>query len=296
MYIRYYQVAGITIKVNSDLEITDTTFAPKFKLFEVKNPGDDVVVINHHFGLPEFNADDAGKIVYNQSPWIIYENENKYAYLLQTSPDPEDDRINQIMYCNKDYSELAIYNNDTYTESFKKGNKGALTLNPTDQIFLSQVLSRRNGCYYHSDGMIIDGNGYLFVGHSGAGKSTIATMLQDKGEILCDDRMIVRKRNEDFKIYGNWSHGTLPIVSASSAVLKAIFFLNQSEKNIIEPVKKTMDRVKTLISCMVKPLNTDKWWNSSLDLIEDIAETVPCYNLFFNRNGTIYEEIISLKL
>ncbi|MCK5313293.1 MAG: hypothetical protein KAJ62_14350, partial [Desulfobacteraceae bacterium] len=148
----------------------------------------------------------------------------------------------------------------------------------------------------HSDGMIIDGNGYLFVGHSGAGKSTIATMLQDKGEILCDDRMILRKGDDGFKIHGNWSHGTLPIVSASSAHLKAIFFLNQSEKNIIQPVDKTMGKVKTLISCMVKPLNSDKWWNSNLNLIEDIAKSIPCYNLFFNKNGKIYEEIIALKL
>ncbi len=295
MYSRYYQVAGITIRVNSDLEITDTTFSPKFKLFEVKEPGDDVVVINHHFELPKFNTDDAGKMVYNQSPWIIYENEKEYTYILQTSPDPDDDRINQIMVCDKNYSELTIYNNNIYTEDFKKGNKGALTLNPTDQIFLSQVLSLRNGCYYHSDGMIINGNGYLFMGHSGAGKSTIATMLQDKGEILCDDRMIVRKLDEGYKIYGNWSHGTLPIVSASSAFLKAIFFLNQSETNIIEPVNKTMDKVKTLISCMIKPLNSGKWWNSSLNLIEDISTSIPCYNLFFNKNGKIYKEIVSLK-
>ena len=296
MYTRFYQVAEITIRVNSDLEMTDTTFAPKFKLFEVEEPGNDVVVINHHFELPDFNPDDAGKIVYSQSPWIIYENKNKYTYTLQTSPDPEDGRINQIMFCDKNYSTITIYNNTTYTEGFKKGNKGALTLNPTDQIFLSQVLSRRNGCYFHSDGMIIDGNGYLFVGHSGAGKSTIATMLQDKGEILCDDRMIVRKWDDGFKIHGNWSHGTLPIVSASSAWLNAIFFLNQSEENIIQPVNKTMEKVKTLISCMVKPLNNDKWWNSSLNLIEDIAKSVPCYNLFFNKNGRIYEKIMALKL
>lgn len=294
MYSRYYQVAGITIRVNSELKITDTTFAPKFKLFEVKEPGDDVVVINHRFGLPEFNAYEAEKIVYNQSPWIIYANKKEYTYILQTSPDPDDNRINQIMFCNEDYSEITIYNNDAYTDGFKKGNKDALTLNPTDQIFLSQVLSRRDGCYFHSDGMIINGNGYLFVGHSGAGKSTIATLLKDKGEILCDDRMIVRKKDDDFKIYGNWSHGTLPIVSASSAHLKAIFFLNQSETNKIESVNKTMEKIKTLISCMVKPLNSDKWWNSSLNLIEDIARTIPCYNLFFNKNGKIYGKIISL--
>jgi hypothetical protein len=296
MYSKYYQVAGITIKVNSDLEITDKTFAPKFKLFEINDPGDDIIVINHYFDLPDFNADDAGKTIYNHSPWIIFENDKEYTYILQTSPDPDDDGINQIMICNKDYSELKIFNNKAYKEAFIKGHKGSLTLNPTDQIFLSQVLSKREGCYFHSDGMIINAGGYLFVGHSGAGKSTIATMLQDKGEILCDDRMIIRKQIDGYKIYGNWSHGTLPIVSASSAFLKAIFFLNQSEANKIEPVYKTMDKVKTLISCMVKPLNTNQWWNLSLNLIDDIAISIPCYNLFFNKNGKIYEEIISLKL
>jgi hypothetical protein len=35
---RYYQIAGITIQVESDLPITDATFSPKFKCFEMISP------------------------------------------------------------------------------------------------------------------------------------------------------------------------------------------------------------------------------------------------------------------
>ena len=50
---RYYQCGGITFQVISDLPIQDTTFQPKFKLFEVEGPGDDTITIRHHFCLPD---------------------------------------------------------------------------------------------------------------------------------------------------------------------------------------------------------------------------------------------------
>ena len=75
------------------------------------------------------------------------------------------------------------------------------------------------------------GQGLLFVGHSEAGKSTTVKMLQGKAEILCDDRNIVRRWPEGFRVHGTWSHGEVPLVSAASAPLSAIFFLHKSKQN-----------------------------------------------------------------
>ncbi len=294
MDTKYYKVAGITIRLDSDLPIEDKTFSSKFKLFETDGPGEDNIHLMHHFSLPKIQPERYGKQVYKKSPWIIYKDDDRWVYILEVSPDPEDYTVRQISFVNNDHTRMEIYNGDLVKEAFATGGLGALTMAPTDQILLARLLADRSGCYLHSDGIKIDEEGYLFVGHSGAGKSTIATLLQDKGEILCDDRMIVRKWQDGYQIHGNWSHGTLPIVSASSAPLKGIFFLEQSQTNQIIPVETPMASIAKLLGCLIKPMVTKDWWEKVLNLVEDLAGSVPCYQLRFDKSGDIYHRLKEL--
>ncbi len=78
---RYYQCGGITFQVISDLPIQDTTFQPKFKLFEVEGPGDDTITIRHHFCLPDVGKWELGQRVYCKPPWAIYRNSDSWIYL-----------------------------------------------------------------------------------------------------------------------------------------------------------------------------------------------------------------------
>ena len=48
--VRYYRIAGITIRVVSDIPFAADTFDRKFKAFEVDGPGEDTVEIRHRFG------------------------------------------------------------------------------------------------------------------------------------------------------------------------------------------------------------------------------------------------------
>jgi hypothetical protein len=289
MYTRFYSIAGITIRLDSALPIGEDTFAPKFKLFEVDGPGSDTINLVHHFSLPQIS--DFGRCVYHKSPWVIYRTDSRWVYVLETSPDPATKEIRQISIASPDHSRMEIHNGPLGKRAYELGGLGALTMTPTDQILLARLLAERRGCYLHSDGIAMGGKGFLFVGHSGAGKSTIATLLQEKAEILCDDRMIVRKWSEGFIIHGNWSHGTLPIVSANSAPLTAIFFLEKAQENSITANKNRMDNITRLLGCLIKPMVTKDWWESMLALVEDIVDTVPCFRLRFDKSGKIYERL-----
>ena len=44
-------------------------------------------------------------------------------------------------------------------------------------------------------------------------------VVEGRGEVLCDDRNIVRRSPGGFRVYGTWSHGEVPIVSSASAPL-----------------------------------------------------------------------------
>jgi len=285
---RCYQIAGITIRVESELPITDATFGPKFKPFETNSPGQDAITLTHLFSLPDLSRQDLGVELYRKAPWAIYRKGNSWIYA-GISPDPEDRDIDSVAVFNQDHSLGTIYHGGRQKALYMEGNLHSLTLFPTDQILLARVLADRGGCYLHSAGVILENKGLLFVGHSEAGKSTMATMLKGKAEILCDDRIIVRERPEGFRIYGTWSHGDVAEVSANSAPLKAMLFLEQAEQNRLIPIENKRERFKKLLPYLIKPLETRDWWERMLVLTQRIASSVPCYSLEFERSGGVIE-------
>ena len=293
-YRRYYECGGITIQVESDLPITDSTFHPKFKLFEVQGPGEDTISIRHHFSLPDIRDWDLGKEIYRRPPWAIYKKNKSWLYLgIPTTA--ENEPLHKVVLFNHDHTRAEIYN--PHNDVFYNKNLNALTLFPTDQILLAQVLADREGCYLHSSGVILNKNGLIFAGHSEAGKSTIATLLKDQVEILCDDRMIIRRWEHGFRIHGNWSHGDVPEVSANSAPLTAIMFLEQSAQNRLIPINDKKEVIKKLLGCLIKPLVTADWWEKMLTLAEKIVQVIPCYRLQFDKSGRVVdvlaEELLS---
>ncbi len=291
---KYFEVAGITIEVRSDLPVTEETFHPKLKTFEVDGPGEDTVVIHHHFKPPELDERNLGEEIYRQAPWAVYQNPEGFVYLWIVQKAPGSLR-RRVGFFNLAHTRGEIYNDDIRKKYYRAGGVESVTLFPTDQILVARLLGDRQGCILHSAGMVVDGKGLLFVGHSDAGKSTLTRMLKEKGQVLCDDRNIVRRNGDGFRLYGMWSHGDVPEVSAASAPLAGIFFLNQAEENRMDAVEDSFDRVKNILSCIVKPLATPDWWEKMLGLAEAIADEVPCYDLFFDRKGGVGELLAKLK-
>lgn len=290
---RYYKIADITMQVDSDLLITDNTFHSKFKLFEVNEPGDDTISIRHHFSLPDLGGKSLGKEVYRKPPWAIYQKGDSWIYL-GISPTKGDKSLHRIVVFNKDHSRARIYNDKE--SIFLKGDLHSLTLFPTDQILLARILADREGCYLHACGVNLEGKGLLFAGHSEAGKSTMATMLKGKAEILCDDRIIIRRQktkvrnqNPEFKIYGTWSHGDVPDVSATTVPLRAILFLEKAKENKVIPIDDKKEITKRLLACLIRPFVTVDWWEKTLSLIDKISEETSCYTLRFNKSGKVID-------
>ncbi|TAM38442.1 radical SAM protein [bacterium] len=283
---RYFKIADITILVESDLPIQDNTFHTKFKLFATEAKGEDVISIRHHFSLPDLSGKDLGKEVYRKAPWAIYKNNGSWVYL-GISPVRGDKSLHRVAAFNSGHTRGRIYNNGG--EAFLKGDSHSLTLFSSDQILLARVLADKQGCYLHSCGVNLEGKGLLFVGHSEAGKSTMAAMLKGKAEILCDDRMIIRKRPKDFMIYGTWSHGDIPDISPNSAALRAIMFLEKADLNQLIPLKDKKEITIRILACLVRPLVTVDWWDKTLVLIEKLVSRVPCYVLKFDKSGRVVD-------
>ena len=280
---RFYGIAGLTVQVESDLPITDTTFEPKFAAFEVAEPGSDTIVVRLHFGLPAIDEGTLGREVYRRPPWVIYRTPSQVTYIMVRP----DDECECVVLASADHTTIDVFNGERREQSFREGDVNALTLMPTDQIVLARVLADRRACFLHSCGVIVDGRGLLFVGHSGAGKSTMMALLAAEGQALCDDRNIVRIWDEGIRVHGCWSHGEVPIVSAASAPLGAVLFLRKAATNRVVPLAAGEDILRQLLPCVIKPLVTADWWERTLDVVEGIVKEVPCYVVEFDRSGAV---------
>lgn len=282
---RHYSMAGLDIQVDSDLPIKDSTFNKRFKEFESRDNGKNDISIRHHFFLPELNGKDLGEKIYHKKPWAIYKKMNSWIYIKELPFD----RIEQAAVFNNSHTRVSIYNaTDT---KFLKGDLNSLTLMPSDQIMLARALADLKGCYMHASGVKIKGRGFIFAGHSGAGKSTVVKMLKGKAEILCDDRIILRKDKRGFKIHGTWSHGEIEAVSNSGVPLAAVVFLKKSNKNMFERMEDKKRINALLLSFLIKPLTTTDWWDKILSLVDEISCSAPCYLLHFDKSGKMAELI-----
>lgn len=285
LYHLTFNIGGIMISIQSDLALEEKTFAPKFKLFLSDRRGDDGVIIHHCCGLPK--TKNWGEKVYQRAPWVIYETPSHYIYRMFVDGDNES---LLVAVFNKDHTEGHIYKGKNYIKIFKKGNLTSLLCFPTDQILFARLLADRSGMILHGSGVIFKEKGYLFVGHSDAGKTTLVKIFQDHAKILNDDRMIVRKEDGRFYLYGTPWHGELSLVAPDRVPLKAVFFLNQAEENKVEKAE-GLGAFKRLYGCTIKALVTGRWAKNALDICQALSREVPCYHLYFDKTEGVISTI-----
>jgi len=284
-HLRYYQVGGITIQLTADLPFRDDTFAAKFDKFRVAGPGPDTVSIRLVSPVPATSELKLGREIYRHPPWAIYQQSHSWVYV-GISPGDDDQEPHGLAIFDAGHNRGSIFRHRGY---FERGNRESLTTFVSDQILLARILADRAGCVLHASGIIVDGKGLLFVGHSEAGKSTMLKMLRGHGEILCDDRIIVRRWPEGFRIHGTWSHGELPDVSPADAPLRAVLFLEKAGVNELIPITAKRERLVQVLAHVVKPLVTADWWEKTLGLAEKMADEVPAYRLRFDKSGAVVD-------
>ncbi len=288
---RRYRIAGIPILVMADLPISDRTFSTKFQVFRSGRPLRGGIRIEHHFSLPRQILSRLGRLVYHAPPWAIYRSDEAWTYV-GTRPARKGSRVFLIAEFDPAHHTGRIYHENS--RHFQAGGAQSLSLFPTDQIWLARALSGHNAFILHAAGMKLAGQGVLFAGHSGAGKSTMVTLMRGAGEILCDDRIVVRRWPGGFRIHGTWSHGDVPDVSATSAPLRAILFLEQAKENRLVPLPDARERLERVLALLIKPLVSGDWWEQVLAVIAKLVSEVPAYRLRFDRSGRIGPLVASL--
>jgi hypothetical protein len=97
-----------------------------------------------------------------------------------------------------------------------------------------------------------------------------------------------------FWVHGTWSHGTVPLVSASQAPLRALVFLRQDECNEIVRLTDRKDVSSRILACIIRPFVTADWWEKTFDVVERLVAEVPAYEMRFDKSGAVVPQIEAL--
>jgi hypothetical protein len=178
---------------------------------------------------------------------------------------------------------------------------GAALSYPLDELLIMHRLTQEKAIELHSCGIVRpDGAGNLFVGHSGAGKSTTTRLwtAREDVEVLSDDRIIVRRETAEnskcMRMYGTPWHGEAAYASPGSAPLARIFILDHGHGNALTRLSPSQ-AVAELFARSFVPFHRHEYVDSALEFLQELVGAVPCYRYAFEPNEAAVERILEFR-
>ena len=168
---------------------------------------------------------------------------------------------------------------------------------PLDELVVMHRLGRERGVEVHAAGMRDSvGNGYLFIGHSGAGKSTTTRLWREHREvtILSDDRIILRKHDGQVWMHGTPWHGEAAFAAPEKSKIDKLFILEHAPHNRITQLRGSQ-AVGELMARSFLPFYDGPALESTMAFLEEIVETIPCYRLEFLPDSSAVDAVLHFK-
>jgi hypothetical protein len=165
-------------------------------------------------------------------------------------------------------------------------------LYPMSEILVSRLLSQHDAVDLHASTAVLDGKAYVFMGHSGAGKTTISEIaLRAGATVLSDDRTIVGVRDGQVIAWGTPWHGTGRRSSSRTAPVAGIFLLMQSQEERVVPVTPARAFKEMFVRLIHQRLTTAEV-DAALRTTEAIAAAGPMWELHFRPIPEAFELVL----
>jgi hypothetical protein len=166
---------------------------------------------------------------------------------------------------------------------------------PFDEVVFLARLARGRGVLVHGCGLVHEGDGILFLGTSGAGKTTMARLWLDRPgvTILSDDRIVIRAEKRGLRIYGTPWHGEGGWEAPASAPLRAVFLLDQAPRNRIEDTSPSAAVAQMMVRAF-----PSMWDQQGLDfavrLLAEVADRLPVRWLRFLPDASAVDYVLDI--
>ncbi|HEX8169048.1 MAG TPA: hypothetical protein VF824_00745 [Thermoanaerobaculia bacterium] len=207
--------------------------------------------------------------------------------------------------CHSEMFGAQPYKIATLDESFARGTIALrgdllpLALNPLDypldEVLVANLLARRGaGVELHSCGIVDrEGRGHLFVGVSGAGKSTTAGLWEgEAAAVVSDDRVIVREERGAMWMYGTPWHGEAALSLPDGVPLAGVYLLTQASAHALVELPRAA-AVARLFGCTFPLFYDAPALDFTVSFLERICDAVPVRELRFARDRGAVELVRS---
>jgi hypothetical protein len=282
-----FRIGGVSVQVASDRR-ADVALAASLMPFRVAlGPSDINIQVGWVANLPSAS----GRQLFDSgSLWRLYETQGGFQFDF-TTPVLGEAPYKRLLIDDKFHIACLLLNK----KCFEDRNPPTPLEYPLDEVLITHRLSCEKAIELHGCGIVArkSGSGYLFVGHSGAGKSTTArlwTAHQDV-EILSDDRIVLREHAGKTFMYGTPWHGEAAYASPAQSPLSKIFVLEHGFGNAITRLSPTQT-ISELFARSFVPFHRHDYVNSALDVLQQVAASVPCYRYSFEPDQRAVEKIL----
>ncbi len=200
-----------------------------------------------------------------------------------------------VIFFRNDFSDVEAFFPRIYNDIDPADLIPDLLQYPPLRIALNCLIARRGGLLVHGCGIVDKKKGYLFAGHSNHGKSTMARLWSNSGDVLGDELMALAIDGEGlFRIYGTPWPGEYSKTSYGGVSLRKIFFLSPSLKNTAKRVRGAAAGAM-LLARSFAPTWDRACMESTLDAVTDLLRQVPCYELGFFPDDTVVDFVRDLE-
>jgi hypothetical protein len=318
-YRQNLRIANINISIVTPCPVNKVYFGKYYRDFFYPSTCPEVLIHAYYDEIPQVVLPDKFLLSGIDKMWGIYEINKKKIFIfnpIKYKCKPQPILIKANVKYNKDIlrlkssryydmepvkirlcrsHQIAIFEPD-FKQSVVYVNSGLSPRSFTNplsypllELLLPNLLFSRQGVLFHACG-IVDGNrSYLFLGHSGYGKSTIARLWQNEAVVLHDDLIPVRKVGRSYYMFPmpGYNKGLENRFSEGVPISK-IFFIHHSPCNKIS--QKTGILASTLLLLRsiqtVPDLNITK---SIQRFCAQLAKEIPCYSLGFAPDEKVFD-------
>ena len=193
-----------------------------------------------------------------------YMNDGHYETLFRFGGD--------VMLCDKSYSNALILplHHPEHLNSF------------LCQMFYTHAV-QKNYLQFHSSLISYNGNGLMFLGPSGIGKTTQAELWNQYRDalIINGDVVFVEERESLYYGWGTPWHGSSPYCENTNVPVKALIVLKQGDVNSIRELH-GFEKVTAVSESVFYPKWLDGGMEMSLAILNRLLSTLPVYE-FINK-------------
>jgi len=213
--------------------------------------------------------------------------------------------INEGTLCTLSREGLLLFNPETSAGQIfflKPAHDSLYSAHRLLWIYFAQVLGENGGCFLHAAALAKGSKGVVFLGDSGAGKSTIAGLCPE-WTVFSDDGPIFFKQNEKYTVYPSpyqqidLLRGLREETLQMKARVMGLYFLVKDRRSFLEPLSK-----KAAFSMILNrhihffPFLSARARTTLFDLFFRVCDKIPLYNFHFAKDRGVSEVILAKHL